>query len=343
MKRQTLYFTAPAQVCVVSENLPDALDGQLLVRSVLSAISPGTEMLIYHGLWPKELRVDESIPALGGEFGFPLKYGYAMVGQVVECGPGAGREWLGRRVFSFHPHESLFWAAPEELIVLPESVAFEDAAFLPNMETAVNFVMDGAPLAGEQVAVFGQGVVGLLTTSLLAQFPLAALVSVERYPLRRSLSLQIGAHTSLDPGAAGGLEAVKASLQSGRAYPGADLTYELSGAPEVLNAAIECTGFNGRVIVGSWYGQKSAPLELGGRFHRSRIRLISSQVSSLAPELSGRWSKSRRFEWVWEMVRRVHPARLITQRLPFDLADQAYTLLDQSPDQAVQVVLNYGD
>ena len=122
---------------------------------------------------------------------------------------------------------------------------------------------------------------------------------------------------------------------------GADLTYELSGAPQALNLAISLTGFTGRVVIGSWYGQKRADLDLGGYFHRSRIRLISSQVSTLSPELSGRWSKARRFELAWEMISQVNPEQWITQRFPLDRAAEAYRLLDERPHETIQVMFDY--
>jgi threonine dehydrogenase-like Zn-dependent dehydrogenase len=250
-------------------------------------------------------------------------------------------EWHNRLVFAFHPHESHFLTSPAELIPVPPGVSPEEAAFLPNVETAVNFLMDGQPLVGEQLAVFGQGVVGLLTTALLARFPLARLVTLDRYPLRRGKSQDMGAHVSLDPTAPDALDQVSSLVQKGRFYPGADLTYELSGNPGALDQAIAATGFNGRVVVGSWYGQKRANVDLGGRFHRSRVRLISSQVSTIAPEWSGRWTKSRRLDLAWQMLQQVKPAQLITHRFPINQASQAYVLLDQHPEKAIQVMLTY--
>ena len=222
---------------------------------------------------------------------------------------------------------------------VPSSVLPEEATFVPNMETAVNFLMDGQPLIGEQVVVFGQGVVGLLTTALLARLPLARLITLDRYPLRRQASLALGAHASLDPVEPQALTRLHAVLQEGQ--PGADLTYELSGNPAALDQAIAATGFSGRVVIGSWYGQKRADINLGGRFHRSRIRLLSSQVSTLAPEWTGRWSKARQLQVAWLMLEQVRPARLITHRFPLTQADQAYALLDQHPEEALQVLLTY--
>jgi threonine dehydrogenase-like Zn-dependent dehydrogenase len=245
-------------------------------------------------------------------------------------------EWQDRLVFSFHPHESHFLASPAELMPVPPSVSPEEAAFLPNMETAVNFLMDGQPLIGEQVVIFGQGIVGLLTTALLARLPLASLVTLDRYALRRQTSLALGAHASLDPAEPQALTRLHAVLQQG-----SDLTYELSGNPAALEPAIAATGFSGRVVIGSWYGQKRADINLGGRFHRSRIRLISSQVSTLAPQWTGRWSKARRLQVAWRMLEQVRPAHLITHRLPLAQAAQAYAMLDQHPEETLQVILTY--
>ena len=123
--------------------------------------------------------------------------------------------------------------------------------------------------------------------------------------------------------------------------PDADLSIELSGSPEALNDAIALTGFSGRIVIGSWYGRKPAQLDLGGSFHRSRIKLISSQVSSISPELSGRWDKSRRFEVAWQAIQRVQPQKWITHRYSLGQAQEAYRLLDESPEEAIQVMLTY--
>jgi 2-desacetyl-2-hydroxyethyl bacteriochlorophyllide A dehydrogenase len=334
--RRSVYFTAPKSIEIREDLAPDPLTGEALVQTLVSAISPGTESLVYQGLFPDELALDESIASLPGRFDYPLKYGYSAVGRVIDLGPGVDPVWLGRLVFAFNPHESHFIASTASLIPLPDGMDPEMAVFLSNMETAVNFIMDGKPGVGERVVVLGQGIVGLLTSALLAQFPLERLVTLDRYPLRRKASLDLGVQASLDPTE----PQTQAQLQDLLA-DGADLCYELSGTPAALDQAIALTGFYGRVIIGSWYGQKRASLDLGGRFHRSRIRLISSQVSSLSPDLTGRWSKARRFSVAWEMLRRVQPARWITHRFALQDAAQAYELLDQHPERAIQVVFTY--
>lgn len=332
---QRLYFTAPGQVEVRQEALSEPGPGELAVQTLRSAVSAGSELLIYRGQFPTELPLDDTIPALQGAFCFPLAYGYAAVGEVISLGSGVDTAWLGRQVFSFQPHTSHFIASLEAVQLIPSGIPPETAISLANMETALNLVMDGAPRIGEHVAVFGQGVVGLLTTALLARFPLASLVTLDHHALRREASRQAGAHESLDS-AAPALEALR-SLQPG----GADLVFELSGAPEALDQAIAAAGFAATVVIGSWYGQKRVPLELGGRFHRSRIRLVSSQVSSIAPELSGRWTKERRFAAAWEFLPQVQPQRWITHRFPIHQAAEAYRLLDQNPSACIQVVFTY--
>ncbi len=334
--RHSLYFTDQRQVRVRQEELPKLGDDQVLVETMLSAISPGTEILIYRGEFPGELSIDANIASLAGGFSYPLKYGYSAAGRVISTGRNVDSKWKDRLVLAFNPHESHFVADPESLITFPEDIKPDDGIFLPNMETAINFLMDGSPLIGEDVAVFGQGIVGLLTTSLLARFPLASIVTLDKFPMRRKVSREVGAKVCLDPNDADIRKQLVGCLPDG-----ADLTYEVSGSPAALDQALNATGFAGRIVIGSWYGNKRSSLNLGGQFHRSRMRLISSQVSTLAPEFQGRWTKARRFMVAWEMIRQLRPSRFITHRFPVHEAAKAYELLDKAPEKAIQVLLTY--
>ncbi len=222
------------------------------------------------------------------------------------------------------------------LVTLPQGFSPETACFLPNTETAVNLAQDAAPILGERVLVLGQGVVGLLAAALLRQFPLERLVTTDFYPLRRAASQALGVDFCLDAGRPD-LDTVIAQILPS----GADLTLEVSGSPLALDTAIEHTTFSGRIVIGSWYGQKTAAIPLGGRFHRSRIKILSSQVSTISPELSGRWDKSRRFGAAWEALAKIQPEKWITHRFPLQKADDAYRLLDEHPQDAIQVLLEY--
>lgn len=343
MKRAALYFNAPYEVSVQEEDAPAPAAGQLLVETLFSAISAGTELLMYRGQAPADIPLDENIPALAVDNSYPFKYGYAAVGRVKALGEGVAREWQGQNVFSFHPHESCFTCSTEDVIQIPAGVSLEEAAFLPNVETAISFLMDGRPLVGEKVAVFGQGIVGLLTTALLSRMPLARLLTFDKYALRRKASLAQGAHASFDSEAPETMKEALSMLREDNVDDCADLSYEISGNPSALDKAIALTGNDGRIIIGSWYGQKRADLDFGGRFHRSRIRLLSSQVSTIAPELTGRWNKARRLRLAFAMLRELKPARLITQRFPLRRAAEAYSLIDKHPEEVIQVVLTYDD
>lgn len=335
MKRKALYFTAPRQVELREESLPALGATDLLVETVCSAISAGTEMLIYQGRFPRDMATDSTIPSLSGELEYPCMYGYACVGVVRELGTDVAREWLDRRVFAFQPHTSHFISTPDALFAIPDSLPSDSACFLPNMETAINLVQDGAPLLGERVLVLGQGIVGLLTASLLNEFPLEALVTADRYDLRRNASSAIRA-PCLDCDSSSFHNDARTIL-----HGNADLTFELSGNPEALNDALALTCFSGRIVIGSWYGEKRTEINLGGKFHRSRIRLISSQVSTIAPELTGRWDKARRFEIGWKALERIQPEKWITHRFAIDDAAQAYRLLDERPQETIQILFTY--
>lgn len=344
MKTRQLWFTGPGAVELRESELPSLEAGEMLVHSRYSAISAGTEMLVYRGQVPGSMALDDSLDALKDRPAtYPLQYGYATVGNVEKVGPGIDESWLGTLIFAFQPHASHFITTPERAITVPEGVDPLPAVFLANMETAVTLLLDGAPRLGERVVVLGQGIVGLLVSGLLARFPLAGLYAFERIESRRTRAEQAGVDQALDPENEAQLHALQKSLREDRSVTGADLVFELSGEPRALNLALGLCGFSGRIIAGSWYGTKSADLRLGENFHRNRIQLVSSQVSTIAPHLTGRWDKARRFETSWDMIDKIRPEGLVTHRFPFGSAPEAYRLLDQSPENALQVVFVHRD
>lgn len=345
MKRKTLYFTAPGHVELREETLPALGADEVLVETICSAISAGTEMLIYQGRFPRDLETDTNISSLRGGFKYPCVYGYASAGIVKEIGNEVDGEWLNKLIFSFQPHTSHFISKPESLFLIPETLSCETACFLPNVETAVNLVQDAAPIFGERVLVLGQGVVGLLTASLLNEFPLEELVTVDPYAMRREASIALGVKASVNPDEK---KAVNKNLPNDDqtesiAYTQGkfDLVFELSGNPSALDDALALTCFSGRIMIGSWYGEKMTEVSLGRAFHRSRIKLISSQVSTIAPELSARWDKARRFDVAWKALKRIKPEKWITHRFSIDEAEAAYQLLDEKPQETIQVIFTY--
>jgi threonine dehydrogenase-like Zn-dependent dehydrogenase len=339
--RLSLWFEREGKVALRREPIPSPGVGEVLIKTIVSAISPGTEMVIYRGEAPRTLAADTVIPSLQGNFMYPLKYGYSAVGKVIGIGPGVDEDWIGKKVFSFHPHESHFVERVGQFHELPSDMSPEQAVFLPNMETALTLTLDGSPLPGEQVVVFGQGIVGLLLTSILSRVPLLITATVDRYPLRRNFSEMVGAGLTLDPEDSRFSARLSESFIGSGYYNGADLAYEISGNPAALATAIDVTGYNGRIVLGSWYGTKRADLYLGGDFHRKRIHLITSQVSTISPCLTGRFGKLRLLALAWEMIRQVKPSRFITHRFPVTRAEEAYQFLHTRPGESIQVLITY--
>lgn len=339
-RARSVHHIAPGKVSVVERPLPPPGPEQVLIRTRYSAISAGTESLIFRGRFPDGMNQDSTIASLQGAFEYPFAYGYALVGDIVETGSSVDREWRGRSVFAFHPHQDYAVVALRDVVPIPSRIDPRAAVFLPNMESAANFVMDAAPLIGERVMVFGLGVVGLLTTALLASFPLSMLVTADPLRERRQRSIDFGAHDTIDPAD----DEQFAGLQRALFAPdpgGLDLAVELSGNAHALNQAIQLTGFDGRIVVGSWYGRGTQALELGTHFHRRRIELKSSQVSTLDPRHSGRWNRQRRLDAVWDAIARVSPQTLITHRFAVGDCQRAFELASRPGDSALQIVFEY--
>jgi 2-desacetyl-2-hydroxyethyl bacteriochlorophyllide A dehydrogenase len=339
MDRTSLYFTGPREVDLEPTTV-DPTPDEVVVETRVSAVSAGTELLIYRDEVPADVPADETLDALEGDLTYPVRYGYAAVGEVAETGGRVDDDWLGRSVFGFNPHESRFAARPESLLSVPEGVTDAEMAMYPSAETATSLVLDGRPRLDERVVVFGAGVIGLCTVGVLSAFPLERLVAVDPVESRRERAVEMGADRAVSPDE---VEAAVGDTTVAGDADGADLVYELSGQPEALDDAIDAAGYDSRVVVGSWYGQKDATLELGTDFHRDRVSVESSQVSTLAPETTGRWTKDRRRDAALSRLGDLDVESLVTHRVPFREAPEAYELLDADPESALQVLLTYDD
>ena len=330
-----MWLSRPGTVELREEPVPAPRSGEVTVETIVSAISHGTEMLVYRGQVPEHLELD--LPTLRGSFRFPIKYGYASVGRIVATGretPGLGE---GDLVFVHHPHQDRYTVPGALAVPIPAGVSAEHAVLFANLETAVNVLLDAHPRLGDCAVVFGQGVVGLLSGLLLRRAGAEVVATVDRYPLRRRVSAELVAPEALEPGP--GLAGRLRELSGGR---GADLALEASGSGEALEPAIDCLGFQGTLVVCSWYGSKAVSLHLGDSFHRRRLRIVSSQVSALDPCLTPRWSRERRRDLALRLLKEVPLGRLVTHRVPFREAEAAYRLIAERPEETIQVVLTYG-
>lgn len=351
-RRERLWFEAAGRVRVRDELLDAPDPHEIQVVTTCSAISMGTEGSVHRGEIHPDTSMDAS-PVPGGEtFEFPFPYGYACVGRVAAMGSQCHGELrapreaeaegepeleLGSRVFAFHAHASAFNVARAAVIPIPDWMPDERALFLPNMETAVTLILDGRPQLGERVGLWGLGSVGLLSTALLLDFPIAQLRVYDPRPNALAAVRDLAAtHATreLEFSAQTPAEAADGQLL--------DLAFELSSNPAALQLAIDGVEVEGRVVVGSWYGQRSVQLDLGRNFHRRRTRLLSSQVSRLPGRLGPAWSFARRWAVVMMALRRVHPELWIDDRRPFRAAPDAYRQLNAA-QRPLQTIFRYSD
>ncbi|HWP43885.1 MAG TPA: zinc-binding alcohol dehydrogenase [Blastocatellia bacterium] len=334
---RSVWLVGPRQVEIRDSVVRPPAEDEVRVRALCSAISQGTEMLVYRGEAPRTLPLDLTIPTIEGSLGFPIKYGYSSVGRIIDLGPGVEGFAEGDLVFAFNPHESCY-TLPERFVVkLPPGTEPLRGAFLASVETAINAMLDAAPLIGERVAIYGQGTVGLLLTQLARRAGAGLIATADLFERRRTLSLALGADLTVDPAG----ESLARRIHELTGGAGADVVIEASGRPETMEEAIEAAALEGRIVVVSWYGKRRAPISLGGAFHRKRLAIKSSQVSNIASALAPRWTSKRRRELAAAYLGELRLDEMITHVIPFDDAAAAYRLLDERPEETVQVLLDF--
>lgn len=244
------------------------------MRTLYSAVSRGSESLVFRGQVPPSEYQRMRAPFQAGDFPAPVKYGYINVG-LVEAGPAA---LLGREVFCLYPHQTRYLVPAEAVHPLPAGIPAARAVLAANLETAVNGLWDASPRLGDRIAVVGAGTLGCLLAWLAGRIPgcFVQLVDLnpERAPVARALGVDFAAPDD--------------------ASADADLVIHCSGNPDGLQLALELAAFEARVLEMSWFGDRQVPLSLGGAFHARRLHLCSSQVGVVADPQRARWSTRRR-------------------------------------------------
>ena len=280
---RAFWVAAPGRGEIRAQRLRSLVAGELLVRARASAISRGTETLVFRGEVPQSEWQRMRCPFQEGEFPAPVKYGYAVAG-IVEDGSA---ELCGRRVFCLHPHQDRFIVPQDAVLAIPDNVPDRRAALAANMETAINGLWDGGPGPGDRLAVVGAGVVGSLVAALAARLPGAEVELIDIDPGRAELARTLGSRFAAPHQARGE----------------ADLVIHASGTSEGLATALGIAGFEATVVEMSWYGTRVVPLALGGAFHSRRLSLRSSQVGSVPPDRRARWSRRRRLALALSLLR----------------------------------------
>ena len=304
--------------------------GEVLVRTRWSGISGGTELLAYRGELDDTLALDETLSSLKGTFRYPFAYGYSCVGEVERTGPGEPAE--GTIVFAFHPHQDLFTVRAGNVVAV-EGVDERVATLFPLVETALQVSLDAGPRIEEPVVVLGLGPVGVLTVAMLQRSGADVLGADPRRD-RREAAAQFGIRV-VD---ASEIREAVAMFTSGVGVP---LVVDATGSPAALPLALELLAHEGEVLVCSWFGSKDVRLPLGGAFHRRRLTIRSTQVSTIPSRLVGRWDVDRRRHAAIRLMNELPLKLLATHEVPFERAGEAYATLDRGDEGVMHVALRF--
>jgi threonine dehydrogenase-like Zn-dependent dehydrogenase len=278
--------------------LADPGPDEVLVRTRYSAISRGTETLVFRGGVPESQYAAMRAPFQEGDFPAPVKYGYLNVG-VVEEGPPA---LLGRTVFCLYPHQTAYVVPAGAVVPVPDGVPPSRAVLAGTVETAVNALWDAAPLVGDRITVVGGGMVGCCVAAVLARFPGVRVELVDADPERTAVARALGVAFAL-PADAG---------------TGRDLVVHASATSAGLQRSLELLAPEGTVIELSWYGDREVHLALGGSFHAGRLTIRGSQVGTVAPARRASRTFADRLALALDLLRDPVFDVLVTSRSPFD-------------------------
>ncbi len=294
-----------------TEILPPMKSDEVLVQARFGAISRGTESLVFNGQVPTSEYQNMTCPHQEGSFAFPIKYGYSIVGDVQD-GP---KELLGRTVFCLHPHQTHFLAKSADIHVIPNAVPAERAVLAANMETALNIIWDAGILPGDRVAIFGGGVVGMLAAYLATGIIGTETTLLDINPKRKTVATNLGI-TFASPDAA---------------PRDCDVVINASASSAALNQALECAGYEGRIVEASWYGDKKVEINLGRQFHSKRLSITSSQVGGISNARRSRWTFARRLNAAMSLLTDHRFDALFSGETAFDALDRNYAEIIASP------------
>ena len=309
------WIRTPGHGEIVTADLAPRRADEVLVHTLYSGISRGTESLVFRGEVPASQYEAMRAPFQQGEFPGPIKYGYTSVGQVL-AGPDP---LLGRTVFCLYPHQDRYCVPATDVTPVPDAVPADRAVLAATMETAVNAVWDARPAAGDQIVVVGAGAVGLLVAWLCRQMPGTQVTAVDINPARRTVAEALGVTCVVEP----------------PHDATADLVVHASGRPEGLASALAVAGAEATIVEVSWYGSRSVPLPLGEAFHSRRLTLRSSQVGRLPPERTPRWTRARRMTLALDLLRDSRLEALITGESPFEDLPEVLATLSREPNDTL--------
>ncbi len=308
---RAFWIVAPGRGEIRREVLRTPADNDVVVQTLFSGISRGTESLVFGGHVPQSEWTRMRAPFQEGEFSGPVKYGYVNVGRV-DCGP---EELKGKTVFALYPHQTRYVVPASAVYVLPADVPPARAVLAANVETAVNGIWDASPQPGDRVVVIGGGTVGCVVSWLVSRIPGCQVQLVDVNAQRRHVAQALGVPFA----------------QPADSMRDADIVIHVSGSPNGLQQAIDTAGFEATVVEMSWFGDRKVSLELGGAFHSKRLTIKSSQVGHVASSQRARWDTRRRMAYALEILAASELDALITGESAFDDLPDVMARLAQAP------------
>lgn len=300
---RALWYVDRGRVALLEERLHTQIGSDdVLLRTLYSTVSRGTERLVFLGAVPDSERSRMRAPMQAGQFPFPVKYGYCTVARI-ELGP---TELVGHVAFCLHPHQD-FIVAPKDFIqLIPKGIPPRRAVLAANMETALNAHWDAGTKPGDRVIVIGGGIVGLLTAYLASRIAGCEVTLVDISQSRQRLAKHLGFAFSRP-------DSIPID---------ADIIFNTSASAAGLQSAIEVAGMEATIVEMSWYGAKEVGLGLGGAFHSRRLRLISSQVGHVAAGNRSRWNFERRLAKAISLLDSAVLDELVSNEVDFDDAPE---------------------
>ena len=319
---RAFWVAAPGRGELRDEPLPVPADDAVLVAVRVSAISRGTEALVFSGRVPVSQYAAMRCPLQSGDFPGPVKYGYASVGVVAAAG-ARSRLDIGTRVFVLHPHQDRYVVPAALVVPIPDAVSDRRAALAANMETALNALWDAGPRIGDRIGVVGGGVVGCCVAALAAAIPATRVTLVDINPARAAVAATLGMDFAL-PGDAPG---------------DADIVFHASGSAAGLTTALGLAGFEATLVELSWYGDRAVSVPLGEDFHARRLTLMSSQVGHVALARRARRSRRERLQQALALLADPRFDRLVDGETAFaDLPATMARLADPGEDVLCRLV-----
>lgn len=314
LRTRQFWIQAPGRGEIVPAEVPPRRAHEVLVRTLFTGISRGTESLVFRGEVPPSQYATMRAPFQEGDFPGPLKYGYINVGRVEQADP-ASNGLVGRTIFCLFPHQDRYCVPADRVTPVPADVPAARAVLAAGMETAVNAVWDAQPAPGDRIVVIGAGVIGMLVAYLCRQIPGAAVTLIDVNPALGEVAGALGLSFRTEP-------------------PGAacaDLIVHASGNPDGLVAALALADVEARIVEASWYGAQPVCLPLGEAFHSRRLTIESSQVGRIPPHRAARWTLARRMGLALELLRDPRLDALITGESEFDDLPRTLARLAHEP------------